>query len=397
MMGNDVVIHAENVSKKFCRNLKRSLWYGVRDIASELAGRSPDRGSLREGEFFAVRDLSLTLHAGQTLGLIGPNGAGKTTLLRMLNGLIKPDQGRITVRGQLQALIALGAGFSPILTGRENVYVNASVLGISKKEVDRQFDAIVEFAGIPDFIDSPVQTYSSGMNVRLGFAVAAHLKPDILLVDEVLAVGDEGFQVKCLNKIGELRKNGTAIILVSHNMHSIQTFSDGVLLKTQQGHCLYDDVAEGVSAYKALFLQQDASGIEKICSGTPEVKFNSAGLDKTTVAPGEDLTVRLEYNSNLDIDDIEIDVALRTLNESAVHFQATNHTFRVPVAVKRGMGTVEITIEDLKPMNTTAKLAVAIWTPRREQLLFWWRFPVTFQSTHRSSGSNFYNVRFAAS
>ncbi|HIP72872.1 MAG TPA: ABC transporter ATP-binding protein, partial [Anaerolineae bacterium] len=192
----DILVNVENVSKKFCRNLKRSLWYGVKDVGAEMFGRGSERIELRSQEFWAVKDVSFQLKRGETLGLIGHNGAGKTTMLRMLNGLIKPDTGRITVRGRIQALIALGAGFNPVLTGRENIYVNASVLGISKAETDRRFDQIVDFSGIEEFIDTPVQSYSSGMVVRLGFSIAAHLEPDILLVDEVLAVGDLAFKTK---------------------------------------------------------------------------------------------------------------------------------------------------------------------------------------------------------
>ena len=197
------VIAVQHLSKKFCRSLKRSIWYGLRDLGSEAVGRRGDHSVLRRGEFWALKDVSFDLYPGETLGLVGPNGAGKTTLLRVLTGLINPNEGRVTVRGRMQALIALGAGFSPVLSGRENIYVNASILGIARKEVDRRLGEIIEFSGIAEFIDSPVQNYSSGMAVRLGFAVAAHLEPDILLVDEVLAVGDEGFQVKCPNKIGE--------------------------------------------------------------------------------------------------------------------------------------------------------------------------------------------------
>jgi len=219
---SDTLVTIENVSKKFCRTLKRSLWYGVKDIGSELFLRSNGHRGLRKEEFWAIRDVSLELRRGETLGLIGPNGAGKTTLLRMLNGLIKPDAGRIEIRGRMQALIALGAGFNPILTGRENIYVNAAVLGIPKSEVDCRFDEIVDFSGIEEFIDMPVQSYSSGMAVRLGFAVAVHMDPDILLIDEVLAVGDLSFQLKCHRKMSEFRQNGGTTVFVSHSMQAIR-------------------------------------------------------------------------------------------------------------------------------------------------------------------------------
>ena len=191
-MDDEVLVKVEGVSKKFCRDLKRSLWYGMKDISSELFGIHQN-GQLRKNEFWAVNDVNFELKRGECLGLIGHNGAGKSTLLKMLNGLIKPDKGTITMQGRIGALIELGAGFNPILTGRENIYNNGAVLGFSKKEIDEKFDAIVDFAEIDEFIDTPVQNYSSGMKVRLGFAVAAQMEPDVLIIDEVLAVGDIGF------------------------------------------------------------------------------------------------------------------------------------------------------------------------------------------------------------
>lgn len=227
---SDTLIKVEGVSKKYCRSLKKSLWYGMQDLGREITGqRHGGNGELRPDEFWAVKDVSFELKEGECLGLIGHNGAGKTTLLRMLNGLVKPDGGRIEMKGKIGALIALGAGFNPILTGRENIYVNAAVLGLTKKETDAKFNQIVEFADIGDFIDAPVQTYSSGMAVRLGFAIAANTEPDILLLDEVLAVGDIAFQAKCMNTLADFRKRGVASILVSHNMHHISRYASQVL------------------------------------------------------------------------------------------------------------------------------------------------------------------------
>src|SRR5262245_40699880 len=202
-MGDDVLIRVEHASKKFCRSFKRSLWYGLKDATADVSGRR-SLGKLRPDEFYAVDDVSFELKRGKCLGLVGPNGAGKTTLLKMLNGLIKPDKGRIEMRGRVCALIALGAGFSPILTGRENIYVNASILGLSKREIDAKLDNMIEFSEIGAFIDSPVQNYSSGMQMRLGFAVATALEPDVLLLDEVLAVGDASFRAKCYLRLGRM-------------------------------------------------------------------------------------------------------------------------------------------------------------------------------------------------
>ncbi len=218
-MSDDVLIRAEGVSRKFCRDLKRSLWYGVQDTLGDLVGLDSAARRFGADEFWAVDDVSFELRRGECLGLIGGNGAGKTTLLKMLNGLIKPDRGRIEMRGRVGALIALGAGFNPVLTGRENIYVNGAVLGLSKREIDAKYDEIVDFADIGEFIDAPVQSYSSGMQVRLGFAVAVAVRPDILLLDEVLAVGDVNFQAKCFNTLASFRRQGTAFMLVSHNMH----------------------------------------------------------------------------------------------------------------------------------------------------------------------------------
>ncbi len=234
---SDTLISVESVGKKFCRSLKRSLWYGLRDLGSELSGRANGDRQLRKDEFWAVDRISFELRRGETLGLIGHNGAGKTTLLRMISGLIKPDAGRIELNGRLQALIALGAGFNPLLTGRENVYVNASILGVRKREIDRLFDRIVEFAGVADAIDMPVQSYSSGMVVRLGFAIAAHLEPDILLVDEVLSVGDLAFRTKCQVRIQEMKQKGVAIVLVSHNLHTISHVCTRALTLTRGAFC----------------------------------------------------------------------------------------------------------------------------------------------------------------
>lgn len=275
------LIKVEGLSKKFCRDLNRSLWYGLQDMGSELLGRrhsSPD--ALRAQEFWAVRDINFELRRGECLGLIGHNGAGKTTLLRILNGLIKPDQGRIEMRGRVGALIALGAGFNPILTGRENVYVNASVLGMDKAHVDRKFDEIIAFAELGDFIDTPVRNYSSGMNVRLGFAVAAVLlEPDILFLDEVLAVGDIGFVIKCLNTVRRMTNNA-AVVFVSHNMQYVSSFCTRVMVM-DHGRALMDTVnpAEGIDHYNGLAKN------EMQTSGTGEASV--LGLD--LVADGKPL------------------------------------------------------------------------------------------------------------
>ena len=217
----EVLVSVKNISKKFCRDLKQSLLYGIQDIGTELIGGDRKSNTLRPKEFWALKDISFQLRRGEALGLVGSNGAGKSTLLRLISGLIKPDTGSVIVRGRVAPLIALGAGFNPILTGRENIYANMSILGLSKKEIENRIQDTIDFAGIADAIDAPVQTYSSGMAARLGFACAVYIEPDILLIDEVLAVGDTNFRLKCYQRLAKLREQGTAFILVSHNPHVI--------------------------------------------------------------------------------------------------------------------------------------------------------------------------------
>jgi lipopolysaccharide transport system ATP-binding protein len=213
----EVILSVEQVSKKFCRSLKRSLYYGAWDIGKELIGAERKSDTLRKGEFWALQDVSFQMRRGESLVLVGANGAGKTTLFKIISGLIKPDTGSVKVKGKVAPLIALGAGFSPILTGRENVYVNMAILGLSKREIDERFQDVIDFAEIGDAIDAPVQTYSSGMAARLGFACAVHTEPDILLIDEVLAVGDIKFRAKCYRRLAELRKKDTSFVVVSHS------------------------------------------------------------------------------------------------------------------------------------------------------------------------------------
>ena len=269
----ETLIEVQNVSKKFCRDLKTSLWYGVKDLFREMTGQGgTKRASLRKKEFWAVDDVSVTVNRGECLGLIGPNGSGKSTLLKMINGLIKPDRGQIKVRGRVGALIELGAGFSPILTGRENIYVNAAVLGITKREIDKQLDAIIDFAGIEEFIDTPVQSYSSGMKVRLGFSVAANIRPDILLVDEVLAVGDIGFRAKCYNRIAELMEN-CAVVIVSHQMPAIARVSSKCMV-LNNSHSIFQGVPEeAIQQYQSLFDEEKVNTQHPLGSGEAEIEM----------------------------------------------------------------------------------------------------------------------------
>src|SRR5215217_2907963 len=215
---NATKIYRRFAHKKQFATLKSALLRGslIRDLR-------PDE------TFTAVRDVSFTVPAGRTLGVIGRNGSGKSTALKLVAGITKPTGGTVRVEGRISALIELGAGFHPEISGRENVFINGIMLGLTKREVAKRFDEIVEFAELKDFIDAPVKTYSSGMYMRLGFAVAIHVDPEVLLVDEVLAVGDEGFTHKCLDKFGEFKRRGKTILLVTHSLAMVERFCDEAL------------------------------------------------------------------------------------------------------------------------------------------------------------------------
>lgn len=337
----DVLIDVQHVSKKFCRDLKKSLWYGVKDVLTDLTpwqrrseGDTTATSELRSGEFWAVNDVSFQLRRGECLGLIGHNGAGKTTLLKMLNGLIKPDHGSITMRGRVSALIALGAGFNPILTGRENVYVNGAILGLTKQEIDDQIEGIIEFAEIGEFIDAPVQSYSSGMQVRLGFAVATAMKPDVMILDEVLAVGDVSFQAKCFNTLAEFRERGTAFILVSHNMHQIARYSTQVLYlkrgKTQYGgetdggieQFLRDmgQAETGASHERTDWSSIYGSGKVALTAGR---FLDGSGAEVTAIEAGGAVTLEIDYERRADLQaPAVLDVVMR--DRDGILFQGTN-------------------------------------------------------------------------
>ncbi|MDP2685554.1 MAG: ABC transporter ATP-binding protein [bacterium] len=255
---DEVLIKVEGLSKKFCKDLKTSLWYGIKDLWSRVTGNKAER-QLRDKEFWAVKDISFELRRGECLGLIGHNGAGKSTLLKILNGLINPDAGKVTIKGRVGALIELGAGFNPILSGRENIYNNGAILGFTRKEINEKVEEIIDFAEIREFIDMPVQNYSSGMKVRLGFAVAAQMEPDVLIIDEVLAVGDLGFVLKCFKTIDTILPK-TAIVFVSHGMPMVSRICSQIILM-DHGKAQFQgkDVAKAIDIYYSRFVNNESN------------------------------------------------------------------------------------------------------------------------------------------
>ena len=317
-----VAIRVDHVSKKFCRNLRKSMRYGMQDIGRNLLrmGTKPDK--LRKDEFWAVDNVSFELHRGETLGIIGANGSGKSTILKMLNGIYMPDKGRIEINGRMGALIEIGAGFHPMLTGRDNIYVNGAILGMSKEEMDEKFNDIVEFADIGDFIDTPVKHYSSGMYIRLGFSVAAHCEPEILLVDEVLAVGDITFQARCFNKINNLVEAGTTIVLVSHDLHRIRQYCKRTLF-TNNGKTLFiGETAEACRQYILSSQQrhknEDKQFVETIfgpqispAATLKDISFkmrDSQGNERTKVKVGEEAYFHFSFFYASKADNLEISI-----------------------------------------------------------------------------------------
>ena len=297
-MSSEPAIRVEHVSKKFARSLKKAMLYGLADIARiallprrfrspNLAARQADarresNGSpmpeastpnklhpssfiphppaegLRPSEFWALRDISFDVRPGECVGIIGHNGAGKSTLFSVLSGIYGPTIGHVEIRGRLQALIALGAGFHPLLSGRENIYINAAILGMKTREINALLGQIIDFSELQDFIDAPVKNYSSGMLVRLGFSVAAHMNPDVLLVDEVLAVGDMAFQRKCLEFMQSLFARKVAVVLVSHNMASIEAVASRVLWLDHGRLRMDEEPKRVIAAYTASQLEKAA-------------------------------------------------------------------------------------------------------------------------------------------
>lgn len=325
---NEVLVKVEHVSKKFCRDLHTSLWYGIKDIAREVIVNNAER-KLRPKEFWSVDDVSFEIKRGECLGIIGHNGAGKSTILKMLNGILKPDKGRIEVKGRVGAMIELGAGFNPILTGRENIYANGLVLGFTKKEITEKMDRIIDFCEIEEFLDTPVVNLSSGMKVKLGFAVASVMDPDVLIIDEVLAVGDVGFRAKCFNAIHEIIKNA-AVILVSHQMPQISRICTDVMVM-DHGKVAYKgkDVPKGIDLFYSYF-QGEAQGI---MGGDGRAEIHNVQLesneikDITELNYLDPLTVNLDLtiDPNIKYPSIEVSILTRELNHVAQCYSKANH------------------------------------------------------------------------
>jgi len=289
----------EGVWKKFRRGERHD---SLRDLVPAMVARlvrRRDEQALAEQEFWAVRDMSFTVKPGEALGIIGPNGAGKSTVLKLLTKILRPTRGRLEVRGRVGALIEVAAGFHPDLTGRENVFLQGAIMGMPRAEIARKFDAIVDFSGVEEFIDTPVKRYSSGMNARLGFAIAAHLDPDVLLIDEVLSVGDIGFQERCVARMRELLARGVPLVFVSHNLAAVVELCTRAIL-VDHGAVRFDGrPAEAVAAFRQA---RRAPATAESRSASPihitDVQFLQAdGEASPLFRTGEPMTIRVGYRA----------------------------------------------------------------------------------------------------
>ncbi|WP_353809258.1 ABC transporter ATP-binding protein [Agromyces sp. SYSU T00194] len=340
------VVDVADVSKRFVIRKDNSL--KERLVTFGRAGRR------HREDFWALRDIALTLKAGTTVGLIGHNGSGKSTLLKVIGGIIDPTSGSVRRRGRIAALLELGAGFHPDLTGRENVFLNASILGLSQRETEERFDDILEFSGIGEFIDTQVKFYSSGMYVRLAFAVAVHTDPDILLVDEVLAVGDEAFQRKCLDKIRSFQQDGRTIVLVTHNLGQVTELCDRAVL-LHHGNVVHDgDPATSVEKFRDL-LEQDRrahdaeKGIAEHADGRIlEVVAHAVGREVgEQFQPGDTLSIRVTLEHPTGLDDWSCGVQVVTPLGPHVYGTSTR-LMGVETTHLRERRTIEFLIDDLR-------------------------------------------------
>jgi ABC-type polysaccharide/polyol phosphate transport system ATPase subunit len=361
----EAIVRFENVSKRFklYRNRPRSFQELALNLL-RLKGNGP-----RE-DFWALRDVSFEVRPGEMVGLIGPNGAGKSTVLKLISRIIEPTSGQIAVDGRVSALLELGAGFHPDLTGRENVFLNGAILGLSRRDIRRRFDDIVDFAGIGDFIDSPVKHYSSGMYMRLGFSIAVNVSPDILLIDEVLAVGDFAFRKKCLKKIGEIKRQGVTILFVSHDLRSVDNFCDRVLWMEHGSVKASGPANEVVDRYVTYTRSQMAAEAEQGKAsfprwGTGEIEItgvrflNADGHETRVFATGQPLEGRISYRAPKRVERPIFGVAI--YRSDGLHVAGPNvRTSGYDIECVEGEGELSFLIDPLPLLPGYYELSVSV-------------------------------------
>ena len=358
---NDIAVKAEGLSKRY-RLGQTEPYKSLRESIVKLA-RAPFRrnGGATEGpprHVWALRDVSFDLHEGEVLGIIGRNGAGKSTLLKVLSRITEPTEGQAEIRGRVGSLLEVGTGFHPELTGHENVYMNGAILGMRKREIDRKFDEIVAFAEIEQFLETPVKRYSSGMQTRLAFAVAAHLEPEILIVDEVLAVGDAKFQSKCMGKMNEVARGGRTVLFVSHNMNAIeQLCTRGIVIDA--GRLTFDGTAdEATDHYLDTTATQDFGsadltqhtgrqrGMRPLLTSVRMHRADNLNEPATTINSGDDVVFHVGYDCGTQRYDW-MKVCIETLLGERICSAGTHLTRDCPEYFT-GRGTAECFIGDLR-------------------------------------------------
>ncbi len=324
------------------------------------------RGRARFEEFTALDDVSIEIDAGETFGFIGENGSGKSTLLKCIAKILRPDSGWISVEGKISALLELGAGFHPELSGRENVYLNGSILGLSKKELDHRFDDIVEFAGLERFIDTAVKNYSSGMYVRLGFSVAINVNPDVLLVDEVLAVGDEAFQRRCADKFSEFKQAGKTIVIVSHGLGAVRTMCDRVLWLEHGIARAVGESAEVIDEYLGAVHHVAVGKSDGVAWGTGEATLDrveligASGCPTDAVRTGDAVTFRIHYTAREAIPQPLFCLALST-NQGVLVTAPTSREFGLELDQLRPSGAIDVEIPSLQLLPGAYEASMSLW------------------------------------
>lgn len=340
-----------------CTAPLRRLRAGVQGPKSKVQG-GEDGARMQGEDFWALKDVSFEVQPGEVVGIIGRNGAGKSTLLKILSRITEPTSGKIELRGRVGSLLEVGTGFHPELTGRENIYMNGSILGMSQREIQRKFDEIVEFSGIEDFLDTPVKRYSSGMYVRLAFSVAAHLEPEILLVDEVLAVGDAEFQKKCLGKMDEVAHHGRTVFFVSHNMPAVRSLTQKCIYLSNGQLVTYGPTGDVISDYLDAALRMRVSGEQSVNyyrretnKHTP-VRFKSVWLDDESDigdslpvrSLGDDLTINVELESARDFETACLSLVLQRNHEQRA-LTLFSHDADFPIRLHRGRQVIACKIK----------------------------------------------------
>jgi lipopolysaccharide transport system ATP-binding protein len=374
-MTQDLAIRVRDIGKCYRRN-KAMKHDSVRDIIQDGIANllSGGKAKPRKEDFWALSGASFDIKRGENVGIIGLNGAGKSTLLKVLSRIVTPTTGEARIHGRLGALLEVGTGFHAELTGRENTFLYGSILGMSRKEVEAKFDAIVDFAEIGEFIDTPVKRYSSGMYVRLAFAVAAHLDPDILLLDEVLSVGDFAFQRKCMNFARSLEQRGSTILFVSHNMFSIKTMCERVIY-LKKGKIIYDGPTdEGLRLYEADSRLAPAPWFSS--DGKPPAVeildmalFDSNGVERTVFDFGQPMTVKLRYKTLSPVIDPDIRIGVTRLDDMHVcTYSSAADDITIPIL--KDEGEISVTVPPLKIVSDIYRLSVSVREKKSGTLLY---------------------------